>query len=105
MVGCTTCHKDKNTAMAPGAPNWRMPPPEQMVFHGRSAAVLCRQLKDPKQNGNRDGAALGKHFQDDPLIGWAWNAGVGRSPPPLARADLVAAVAAWLKAGAPCPAE
>ena len=102
---CTNCHKDKNTALAPGAPNWRMPPPGQMVFRARSEGALCRQLSDPKQNGNRDAAALGKHFQDNELIGWAWNAGAGRKPPPIARAELVGAVAAWLQAGMPCPAE
>lgn len=101
---CANCHKDHNTASAPGAPNWQMPTPYQpMVFRGRSAAALCRQLVDPTQNGGKDAEALGRHFAKDPLLGWAWNPGAGRAPPPLARDRLVAAVAAWLRAGAPCP--
>src|ERR1700723_2956657 len=54
---CETCHQTVNLAGAhipPGNPKWALPPPEQkMVFVGRSPSKLCKQIKDPKQNGGR----------------------------------------------------
>lgn len=104
QLPCRKCHTDRNTASAPGAPNWRMPaPPRTLVFRGRSAGALCRQMIDPARNGGKDAEALGRHFLEDPLVGWAWNPGAGRSVPPLPRDELVRAVAVWLRSGAPCP--
>lgn len=102
-LACGACHKERNSATTPGAPDWRMPAHGSNVFRGRSEAGLCRQLRDPAQNGGLQPEALGRHFAEDPLIGWAWNAGAGRAAPRLARDELVAAVVAWLRAGAPCP--
>jgi len=103
-LACGKCHRDRNTATAPGAPDWRMPSPAATrVFRGRSAAELCRQLADPARNGGLDFEGLGRHVATDPLIAWAWDAGPGRPPPPLSREATVAALARWLKAGAPCP--
>jgi hypothetical protein len=40
--------------MPPENPKWALPPPEmKMVFVGKSAGELCRQIKDPNQNGGR----------------------------------------------------
>lgn len=106
QLPCRKCHTDRNTASAPGAPNWQMPGPDRaMVFRDRSAAALCRQMTDPAQNGGKNAEALGRHFLEDPLVGWAWNAGAGRGAPPLPHGELMRAVAAWLKSGAPCPDE
>ena len=71
---CDTCHQTKNLSgehMPPGSPKWSLPSAEQkMVFVGRSPAELCRQLKDPKQNGGRTLAALLDHVANDDLVGW-----------------------------------
>ena len=104
---CATCHRERNgtrPGTPPGAPSWHLPPPETpMVFEGRSPAELCAQLKDPRQTGNRDLAALREHVAHDALVGWGWDPGPGRTPVPVPRDRLVAAMTAWIDAGAPCP--
>jgi hypothetical protein len=104
---CDTCHKTKNLAgehMPPGNPKWSLPSPEQkMVFVGRSPAELCKQLKDPKQNGGRTLAALLDHVANDDLVGWAWNPGDGRTLPPLSRVETAAQMKVWVEGGAACP--
>lgn len=106
-VPCSTCHRAKNNPkehQPPGAPNWHLPPPETpMVFQGRSPHQLCEQLKDPKQTGNRDLAALVDHVANDPLVSWGWDPGPGRKPVPTPRAQVVAAMKSWIAAGAVCP--
>lgn len=105
-TACASCHRDSATPVMPGAPNWKMPSPDRpMIFRGRSAAALCRQITDPAQNGGRDAEALGRHLVEDPLVAWAWNAGTGRPPPPLDRDAFIAAAVTWVRAGAPCPPE
>jgi hypothetical protein len=103
QLACARCHTAQNTAMAPGAPDWRMPKSGDAVFRNRPAGELCRDLRDPQRNGGLEPEKLGQHFAEDPLIGWAWRPGTGRTSPALARDHLVVAVAAWLRAGAPCP--
>jgi hypothetical protein len=100
---CAGCHKEQNTAAAPGALDWRMPKAGDAVFRHRPAGDLCRDLRDPRRNGGLQPEALGRHFAEDPLIGWAWSPGTGRGSPALSRDHLVVAVATWLRAGAPCP--
>jgi hypothetical protein len=104
---CDACHQAKNIAgehMPPGNPKWALPPPEQkMVFVGRSPGELCRQLKDPKQNGGRTLAMLLDHVANDDLVGWAWNPGDGRTPPPLSRVETAAQMKVWAEGGAACP--
>src|SRR5260370_4016798 len=55
---CSTCHQDHNLAgahMPPGAPNWGLPPPTTpMMWKGLSGAEIRHELKDPKQNKNRN---------------------------------------------------
>lgn len=103
-LACRTCHRDANTAIAPGTTDWRMPKPGQpMVFRNRTQGALCRQLLDPAQNGGLDAEGLGAHMIEDPRIAWAWSPGAGRSVPPISQAALIDALAAWLKAGASCP--
>jgi hypothetical protein len=104
---CDTCHQSKNLPgehLPPGNPKWSLPLPEQkMVFVGRSPGELCRQLKDPKQNGGRTLAALLDHVRNDDLVGWAWNPGEGRTPPPLSRVETAAHMKVWVEGGAACP--
>ena len=40
-----------------------------MVFVGRSAGELCRQIKDPKENGGRTLDQIFHHIVDDDLVG------------------------------------
>jgi hypothetical protein len=104
---CTTCDRDHNAPFAhgpPGVPDWRMPPEEHpMVFDGTSPHDLCLALKDPAKNGGKSLPALREHFENDPLVLWAYAPGPGRTLPPIAHDDLVKRVDAWIAAGAPCP--
>jgi len=105
---CATCHQDANTPAEhapPGAPDWRLPPPEaRMAWQGLSNEALCVQLKDPARTGGRDLAGLEAHLRDDTIVGWSFQPGPGRTPPPLTRAELVARFTQWKDAGAPCAA-
>lgn len=104
---CDTCHQTLNlpgSHMPPGNPKWALPPQEhKMVFVGRSPAELCRQIKDPKQNGGRTLEKLLDHVANDDLVGWGWNPGDGRSLPPLSRPDTVEQMKIWIAGGAACP--
>jgi mono/diheme cytochrome c family protein len=104
---CDTCHQSANLTgdhMPPGNPKWALPPPEhKMVFVGRTPAQLCRQLKDPKQNGGRSLQQLFEHVSSDNLVGWGWDPGDGRTLPPLNRADTSAQMKVWIDGGAACP--
>jgi mono/diheme cytochrome c family protein len=104
---CNTCHQIANVPgghMPPGNPKWSLPAPEhKMIIVGRTPAELCRQLKDPKQTGGRGLPQLLEHVSSDDLVGWAWNPGTGRNPPPLSRADTVAQMKIWIDGGAACP--
>jgi hypothetical protein len=104
---CDTCHQTTNLPgahMPPGNPKWSLPTPEhKMIFVGRSANELCRQIKDPKQNGGRTLDQIFHHIADDDLVGWGWNPGDGRSLPPLSRPDTVAQLKIWIDGGAACP--
>jgi hypothetical protein len=112
MVGerCTTCHGPLNPPDSYGdhsppgvSTGWRMPKPEQrLVFVGVAPGALCEQIKDPARNGGKDMAALRTHL-DDPLVTWAWNPGLGRTPPPVTRQAFLDAWTTWASAGAPCP--
>lgn len=103
---CDTCHQTANLPgehMPPGNPKWGLPPAEhKMVFVGRSPGELCRQLKDPKQNGGRSLQQLFEHVSSDDLVGWGWDPGEGRALPPLSRADTSAQMNTWIEGGAAC---
>ena len=104
---CDTCHQATNLPGAhlpPGNPKWSLPSPEhKMVFVGRSPAELCKQIKDPAQNGGRSFDKLLDHVANDDLVGWGWNPGDGRTLPPLSRADTAAQMRIWIDGGAACP--
>ncbi len=102
---CTLCHRDTNQAGgSPGVPNWHMPPEAMpMTFQGRTPAELCRQLKDPKQNGGRTGVQIVEHISKDPLVLWGWNPGEGRTIPKLSHKEFSAKMNEWANKGAACP--
>lgn len=105
---CQTCHREgavsTDAHMPPAVKGWRLPSEAApLVFQGRTPAALCKQLKDPAQNGNHDLAALVKHVSHDDLVLYGWNPGAGRTLPPLPHDVFVARFTQWVDAGAPCP--
>lgn len=107
---CGTCHGEKNppasygTHVPPGAPNWRLPPPQvKMVFVGLSPRELCSSIKDLEKTGGKDLKGMLEHVSHDELVGWGWDPGPGRTMPPLSRAEFVQAFQDWMRLGAPCP--
>jgi hypothetical protein len=102
---CTTCHSQTGnnpTSGVPGAPHWSLAPLE-MNWQGLSSGDICRQLRDPKLNGNRDAEKMVKHFTEDELVGWGWNPGKGRTPVSMPRAELAEHVKTWFAGGNECP--
>lgn len=106
---CSTCHQDHNLAgaqMPPGAPNWSLPPRAvPMIWQGLTDAQICRSIKDPKQNKNRNLDQLVEHLTEDKLVMWAWNPGEGRTPIPMPHEEFTPKVKQWRAAGAPCPTD
>ena len=107
---CGACHGQQNLPadygmhVPPGAPNWRLPPPQtKMVFIDVPPAELCSTIKDKAKTGGKDLQAMLVHNRDDKLVAWGWNPGLGRNPVPVPREQFVAAFQAWLDSGAPCP--
>ncbi|WP_158829829.1 hypothetical protein [Mucilaginibacter lacusdianchii] len=103
---CMNCHQPTNTPglhMPPGNPKWHLPPANmKMVFQGRTAPQLAKQLIDPKQNGNKDLQKLIAHA-DDELVLAGWNPGEGRTLPPMSHAAFKKAWTTWLTTGAFAP--
>jgi hypothetical protein len=109
---CSTCHRETNLPASygdrapPGAPNWHLPPPEtKMIFIGLTPRALCETVKNRQATGGKDLNAMHAHIRDDKLVGWGWEPGGTRTPPPASRAETVAAFKTWMDAGAPCPAQ
>jgi hypothetical protein len=104
---CAVCHQETNQPgehRPPGRPNWRLPPPTmRMVFEGRSPGDLCRQLKDPLQNGGKTLEQLIQHVSEDKLVLWGWDPGEGRVKPPLSHDEFARKAREWARAGAACP--
>lgn len=104
---CSNCHQLENLPgenMPPGVRNWHMPPGHmKMVFEGKSAGELCRQFKDPKQNGGHSVEGAIEHLEADPLVLWGWSPGDGRTPPPLSHAEFARKMQEWVRNGAACP--
>lgn len=105
---CANCHQPTNIAglhMPPGHPEWHLPPATtKMIFQGRTANQLAKQLIDPKQNGGKNMQKLLEHA-DDGLVKAGWNPGEGRTLPPLSHAEFKEAWETWIKTGAYAPAE
>lgn len=100
---CVACHRDANNAGIPGAPHWGLAP-LGMAWEGLAPPQLCARLKDKQLNGGRDLPALVRHMEADALVGWAWQPGAGREPPPLPKDEFVRLLRAWAAEGGACPA-
>jgi len=76
----------------------------KMVFQGKTAGQLCRQLKDPAKNGGlkTPGDAI-HHIESDPLILWAWEPGNDRTTPPMSHSKFLELMKTWVANGAACP--
>jgi len=103
---CANCHQPENTAglhAPPGNPNWHLPPSNmKMVFEGKTASQLAKQLIDPKQNGNKDMKKLIEHA-DDGLVLAGWKPAEGFSLPPISHKEFKKAWITWLETGAYAP--
>ena len=104
---CSTCHQDRNldgAHLPPGAPNWGLPPANvPMIWQGLTDGQICRSIKDPKRNKNRNLDQLVEHLTADKLVMWAWNPGEGRTPVPMSHDEFAEKVKQWQAAGSPCP--
>lgn len=105
---CANCHQLENTAgphAPPGAPNWHLPPANmKMVFQGKSAHELAKQLVNLKQNGNKNIKQLLEHA-DDGLVLSGWKPAQGHSMPPMSHSEFKKAWITWIKTGAYAPAK
>jgi len=103
---CSNCHQETNTPglhTPPGNPEWHLPPAAmKMVFQGKTAHELAKQLVDKKQNGNKDIKKLIEHA-DDGLVLAGWNPGEGRTLPPVSHAEFKKAWLTWINKGAYAP--
>ena len=105
-VAAVPASGDAGAHMPPGVPHWGLPPPNiPMIWQGLTDAQICRSLKNPKENKNRNIDQLVEHFTKDELVAWGWNPGEGRNPIPMPRDEFVAKVKQWQAAGAPCPSD
>jgi hypothetical protein len=73
-----------------------------MVFQGRTAYQLAKQLVNPKTNGNKSLKQLMLHA-DDGLVLAGWNPGEGRTLPPLSHEEFKKAWLTWIEKGAYAP--
>ena len=103
---CGNCHQPTNLEglnKPPGNPNWHLPPATmKMVFQGRTANQLAKQIVNPKTNGNKTLQQLIEHA-DDSLVKWGWDPGEGRTLPPLSHEEFKKAWITWIKTGAYAP--
>lgn len=106
---CMSCHGAANTttlassiASIPGQPNWALAP-ASMTWQGKSLREICLQLKDVRRNGGRSLSKIQEHMATDPLVGWAWQPGEGRTPAPGTQDQFGALIKAWISTGAHCP--
>lgn len=111
---CATCHQEANadSTGVPGGHGWHLAP-LSMRWQDTHDNILpslavCKAITDRPRNGGRDGAALMKHHEEEPLVMWAWNPGrhtdgSPRALPPITHDQFVAATHQWVEAGMPCP--
>jgi hypothetical protein len=103
---CSNCHQPENTPglhTPPGNPNWHLPAADmKLVFQGRTANELAKQLLDPSQNGHKSKEQLIAHASDG-LVMAAWNPGEGRTLPPMSYDDFKKAWITWIEKGAYAP--
>ncbi|WP_031425463.1 c-type cytochrome [Flavimarina sp. Hel_I_48] len=103
---CTNCHQNENSPgehAPPGNPEWHLPPADmKMVFEGKSAPELAKQLTDKSKNGNKSIKELIEHA-DDTLVKAGWRPAEGLSKPPMSHKEFKKLWITWLKNGAYAP--
>jgi hypothetical protein len=103
---CSNCHQSINIDAVntpPGAPHWQLPPANmKMIFEGRTANQLAKQLVNPKTNGNKNMLQLKEHA-NDALVKAGWNMGASRTQPPLDYETFKKAWNTWIDNGAYAP--
>ncbi|WP_221391590.1 hypothetical protein [Dyadobacter sp. NIV53] len=103
---CSNCHQVTNSPglhTPPGNPDWHLPPANmKMVFEGKTANELARQLVDPDKNGHKSMERLLAHAQDGLVIA-GWHPGEGRTLPPVSHKEFTKAWVTWIKKGAYAP--
>jgi len=106
---CASCHGATNArtlspsiASIPGNSHWGLAP-ASMAWQGKSPSEICAQLKDGSRNGGRSLAKIHEHVTTDPLVGWAWQPGDGRTPAPGTQVQFGELIEAWIATGAQCP--
>ena len=103
---CSNCHQPTNIEgpnTPPGHPDWHLPPANmKMVFQGKTANQLAKQLVNRKTNGNKTLKQLIEHA-DDGLVKVGWNMGEGRPAPPLSHEEFKRAWITWIEKGAYAP--
>lgn len=105
---CANCHQSTNTKgkhTPPGNPVWHLPPADmKMVFQGKSANELAKQLVDRTKNGDKDLEALLEHAEDT-LVKSGFNPAEGLELPPLSHEEFKKAWTTWITNGAYAPDE
>ena len=99
---CSSCHREENFGVVPGAPHWALAP-LSMAWEAKTPTEICAQLKDPARNGNKTLAQIVEHSAHDPLVGWGWEPGSDREAPPGNQKVFGALIEAWVLGGAQCP--
>ena len=105
---CSACHGESNVTLPehagslPGAPSWQLAP-ASLAWQGTSPGAICEQIK---AKASADGMSLEDIYRrnlSDPLTGWGWAPGAGRTPAPGTQADFAKQTRAWIDGGALCP--
>ncbi len=103
---CGNCHQATSMEglnQPPGHPDWHLPPADmKMVFEGKTAEQLAKQLVNPKTNGGKTMKQLIEHA-DDGRVKIGWNMGEGRTAPPISHAEFKKAWITWIEKGAYAP--
>ena len=103
---CTNCHQPENTAglhTPPGNPKWQLPPADmKMVFEGKTANQLARQIMDYTKNGHKNKEQLIEHARDT-LVKAGWAMGEGRKAPPLSYPEFLKVWDTWINKGGYAP--
>ncbi len=74
----------------------------KMVFEGKTAHELAKQLVNLEKNGNKTLEELKEHASDT-LVRWGWQPGEGRTIPPLSYEAFKEAWYTWIEKGAYAP--
>ena len=103
---CTNCHQPENTPglhTPPGNPKWQLPPSDmKMVFQGKTAHELAKQIMDYTKNGHKNKEQLLEHARDT-LVKAGWAMGGGRKPPPMSYAAFLTVWDSWINKGGYAP--